>query len=190
MSWCEIWLHTDVNILAEGIEPSTLGLLDPRSNQLSYASWFSIETSGRVLARAATCNVTILILQGTNSTLKQICSIPQISRCGHNQVSFLAILDEQELFNIDHYKGAIMEATLTHMPMEEKKNILSNLQKHVDQILLHNVCLLQDHEILNEEIVNEVNASLGKTCGFYPLTIQNWKELVEDCGYKNNANGD
>ena len=30
-------------ILSEGVEPTTLGLLDPRSNQLSYACWAAVQ---------------------------------------------------------------------------------------------------------------------------------------------------
>ena len=32
-------------ILSEGVEPTTLGLLDPRSNQLSYACWAAVKPS-------------------------------------------------------------------------------------------------------------------------------------------------
>ena len=30
-------------LLSEGVEPTTLGLLDPRSNQLSYACWAAVQ---------------------------------------------------------------------------------------------------------------------------------------------------
>ena len=42
------WIHRgritgQKKILSEGVEPTTLGLLDPRSNQLSYACWAAVQ---------------------------------------------------------------------------------------------------------------------------------------------------
>lgn len=79
----------------------------------------------------------------------------------------------------------LLEATLTHQPDSMKIQILQSLNG-TQQLLLHDVCLpnctADSNTTIIEMIRHDLTQALGT--GFYALSVDEWKELVQQNGYQ------
>lgn len=83
--------------------------------------------------------------------------------------------------NVD---AAIIEASLTHFPAAQKERILSQLQPHTKQLLLHEICLIgeaADSPDLAIAIKQEMGQALQ--IGFQPETVDEWRRLLSHSGF-------
>jgi predicted O-methyltransferase YrrM len=83
----------------------------------------------------------------------------------------------------ENFEATIVEASLTHCPHALKIKILQDLLKHSKQILLHEIGLRDTFD--DSDKANQVRREVGDALaiGFYPLTVEGWVQLVEECGY-------
>ena len=84
----------------------------------------------------------------------------------------------------EQFDAAVVEASLTHYPNALKVKILQDLRKHSNQILLHEIGLRDVVEDSDKAL--QVQRDVGKALaiGFYPLTVDGWRKILDECGYK------
>ena len=83
--------------------------------------------------------------------------------------------------NVD---ATIIEASLTHFPAAQKERILSQLQPHTKQLLIHEICLVgeaADSPDLAVAIKQEMGQALQ--IGFQPETVDEWRKILSNSGF-------
>lgn len=81
------------------------------------------------------------------------------------------------------HAAILVEAILTHQPNEKKEKILQSLSSHTHQLLLHDVCLLHTaDQNATAQMRQDMANALGT--GFYALSVDEWKQLVQRNGYR------
>lgn len=87
------------------------------------------------------------------------------------------------------FDAVIFEASLSQYPDHAKRRILRELRQISPQILLHELGLRHDDQTQSQKqkkqqaIVSQVATALAIP-DFSPMTMDGWKSLLEDCGYR------
>jgi len=79
----------------------------------------------------------------------------------------------------DEFAAILVEASLTHETDTMKKKILCDIQKHTNQLLLHEIVLRGDDD--DESVCRRVASALA--IGFFPKRAEQWRNLIEESGY-------
>ena len=89
-----------------------------------------------------------------------------------------------EELNQRHFDTAIVEASISHYPTNEKRVIIEGLSKHADELLLHEICFRCNDA--SPKKLNQIKQDMSRALaiGFHPLTIQGWTELLDEAGYE------
>ena len=95
----------------------------------------------------------------------------------------------EESMNVgdNQFDAAMFEASLSQYPDSKKRQILNHLRQHTPQVLLHELGLRQDGSNA-VKTVREVGKALFPSVdgqrNFSPLTVDGWKQLLQECGYR------
>jgi hypothetical protein len=82
-----------------------------------------------------------------------------------------------------HFVCAIAEASLSHYPLEKKREFFQRLAKHTYQYLLHEICFVTEDPELQRSVRLDMQRVLK--LGFFPETQDTWKRLLQDAGFTN-----
>jgi len=91
----------------------------------------------------------------------------------------------QLVANKEHFDAAVVEATLTKYPRDEKVEILKQLYGCTDQLLLHEICIRGckvDESKCCDAVIKNVGSSLHEP-GYHPLTTHGWIHVLEESGF-------
>jgi hypothetical protein len=88
---------------------------------------------------------------------------------------------EKSLGKDAHFDCAITEASLTHYPLQKKRQFFQDMAKHVDQFLLHEICFRSGDEKIQDVVKRDMQKALK--IGFFPETQESWKRLLEEAGF-------
>jgi len=164
--------------------------LTPQSRVLELAA--GLGTSGTEIARRYGCREVWLTdcdelrLVGAMELARRQLG-EESSRCIHTRALDMFHLEDLDQKDFD---CVITEASLTHYPTERKRKFLSGVVEHCapGQILLHEICLAPktpDGSVPGHS-PEDIRRDVGRVikAGFFPETVQCYRELLSDAGYK------
>jgi Lysine methyltransferase len=85
---------------------------------------------------------------------------------------------------------AITEASLTHFPLERKREFFHGLAPHANQYLLHEICFTTNDANIQKQVRLDMQHVLklgAEGLGFFPETQETWTRLLIDAGFGNIA---
>jgi hypothetical protein len=138
-------------------------------------------TGGMALATKYGCQV--LLTDRDEGRLEQAATV-----AAHNPaISKLIKTKYLDMLNMDMsdtiVDGTFIEASLTHFSLLQKKSILSQLQPHTKQLLLHEICLVSD--TVSPEWAVAIKQEMGEALriGFQPETLDDWRKILSESGF-------
>jgi Methyltransferase domain len=147
--------------------------------------------TGIMFAKKFGCQVLITDIDEGRLELAQA----QISAAEPNIISKLVTTKQMDMFDITNslkemegaasstFDCAITEASLTHFPLEKKREFFQGLAKHVNQYLLHEICFVTNDVDIQKAVRHDMQHVLK--LGFFPETQQTWTSLLYNAGFTN-----